>query len=34
MSSENAYLDYVQPQTAGGELSQLTQLAEQQAAAQ
>lgn len=34
MSSENAYLDYVQHQTAGGELSQLTQLAEQQAAAQ
>lgn len=34
MSSETAYLDYVQPQTAGGELSQLARLAEQQAAAQ
>lgn len=34
MSIENAYLDYVQPQTAGDKLSQLTQLAEQQAAAQ
>ncbi len=34
MSSESAYLDYVQPQFAGGELSQLTQLAEQQAFAQ
>lgn len=34
MSSENAYLDYVQPQTAGGELSQLSALAERQAAAQ
>ncbi|MFA7063759.1 MAG: hypothetical protein WC132_06450 [Methanomethylophilus sp.] len=33
MSIENAYLDYVQPQTAGGELSQLSALAEQQAAA-
>jgi len=34
MSSENAYLDYVQPQTTGGELSQLSALAERQAAAQ
>ncbi len=31
--SDNAYLDYVQPTASGGELSQLTQLAERQAAA-
>lgn len=34
MSEQESYLDYVQPQAAGGELTQLQQLAEQQALAQ
>lgn len=34
MTAASEYLDYVQPTTSGGELTQLTQLAEQQASAQ